>query len=128
MSRPPDDAVDGVPASIAAIMAAIRHEVAARPAAAAAAEADPPVAIPVAAADAVPVDDDPVPAADDAQAGAGDDAGMDPHPAAPALPPQLDGDVRTLLAPLLKTWLDAHLPEIVETAVHAEIRRLTGMA
>ncbi len=34
--------------------------------------------------------------------------------------------VRSTLTPLLKAWLDAHLPEIVEAATHAEIRRLTG--
>ena len=38
----------------------------------------------------------------------------------------LEALVRSMLAPMLKEWLDAHLPEIVETATHAEIRRLTG--
>ncbi len=33
-----------------------------------------------------------------------------------------------MLAPMLQDWLDAHLPEIVERAVHAELRRLTGQA
>jgi hypothetical protein len=36
--------------------------------------------------------------------------------------------VRSMLTPLLTAWLDAHLPEIVEVATHAEIRRLTGLA
>lgn len=39
---------------------------------------------------------------------------------------KLDALMRSMLAPMLKDWLDAHLPEIVETATHAEIRRLTG--
>lgn len=38
----------------------------------------------------------------------------------------LEALVRSMLAPMLKEWLDAHLPEIVETATHVEIRRLTG--
>ena len=43
-----------------------------------------------------------------------------------ALPADIDATVRDILTPLLKTWLDANLPEIVEAAVHAEIKRLTG--
>ena len=31
-----------------------------------------------------------------------------------------------LLEPMLRQWLDAHLPEICEAAAQAEIRRLTG--
>lgn len=38
----------------------------------------------------------------------------------------IDPTVRALLQPMLKAWLDANLPEIVEAAVAAEIRRLTG--
>lgn len=38
----------------------------------------------------------------------------------------LEGLVRAALTPLLQEWLDAHLPEIVERATHAEIKRLTG--
>jgi cell pole-organizing protein PopZ len=38
----------------------------------------------------------------------------------------LEDLVRTLLTPMLKSWLDAHLPEIVDRAARAEIRRLTG--
>jgi cell pole-organizing protein PopZ len=42
----------------------------------------------------------------------------------------LDALVRSMIEPLLepaiKRWLDAHLPEIVEAATHAEIKRLTG--
>lgn len=36
----------------------------------------------------------------------------------------LEGVVRTMLKPLLKEWLDANLPRIVEDIVQAEIRRL----
>lgn len=34
--------------------------------------------------------------------------------------------VREELRPLLKSWLDAHLPELVERVVRAEVQRLTG--
>lgn len=47
--------------------------------------------------------------------------------AAPALSAaMIDETARALLQPMLKAWLDANLPEIVEAAVAAEIRRLTG--
>ena len=49
-----------------------------------------------------------------------------PDPA--ALSGQIDTEARALLAPMLRAWLDAHLPEIVEAAVDAELRRLTGLA
>lgn len=38
----------------------------------------------------------------------------------------LDDLIRSLLTPMLKAWLDANLPEIVERTAQAEIRRLTG--
>ena len=38
----------------------------------------------------------------------------------------LDGLVRSMLEPMLKTWLDANMPEIVERMAQAEIKRLTG--
>ncbi len=38
----------------------------------------------------------------------------------------LDGLMRGMLQPMLKHWLDANLPEIVEKVAQAEIRRLTG--
>lgn len=34
--------------------------------------------------------------------------------------------VRSALAPVLKEWLDANLPEIVDRAARDEIARLTG--
>lgn len=37
----------------------------------------------------------------------------------------LEGLVRELLTPMLKTWLDANLPEIVEQMVAREIARIT---
>ena len=67
-----------------------------------------------------------------------------PPPAAPppAAPPQvsladvmmpatsagmtLDELMRSMLAPQIKAWLDANLPEIVEKLARDEIRRLTG--
>ncbi len=44
-----------------------------------------------------------------------------------AMPPSsqtLDGVVRELLRPLLKAWLDEHLPAIVEERVQAEVDRV----
>lgn len=38
----------------------------------------------------------------------------------------LEGLVRALLKPMLSDWLDAHLPQIVETMVAREISRITG--
>ena len=38
----------------------------------------------------------------------------------------LEGLVRDMLRPLLKQWLDAHLPDIVEKMVAREIARITG--
>ena len=38
----------------------------------------------------------------------------------------IDGLVRSMLEPLLKAWLDANMPEIVERMAQAEIRHLTG--
>lgn len=40
----------------------------------------------------------------------------------------LEGLVREMLKPLLKEWLDAHLPEIVERMVAQEVTRLTRQA
>jgi cell pole-organizing protein PopZ len=38
----------------------------------------------------------------------------------------LEGLVREMLKPMLKDWLDARLPELVETMVKKEIDRITG--
>lgn len=38
----------------------------------------------------------------------------------------LDELIRSLLAPQIKAWLDANMPEIVEGIAREEIRRLTG--
>ena len=40
----------------------------------------------------------------------------------------LEGLVREMLRPMLREWLDAHLPELVETMVAREIKRITGAA
>jgi uncharacterized protein len=40
----------------------------------------------------------------------------------------LEGIVRELLRPLLQTWLDEHLPGIVERLVREEINRVVGEA
>ncbi len=38
----------------------------------------------------------------------------------------LEEVVRDMLEPMLKAWLDANMPEIVEKMAQAEIKRLTG--
>jgi cell pole-organizing protein PopZ len=38
----------------------------------------------------------------------------------------LEEVVRSMLEPMLKSWLDANMPEIVERMAQAEINRLTG--
>ena len=38
----------------------------------------------------------------------------------------LEAVVRDMLKPVLKDWLDAHLPEIIEQMVAREIARITG--
>ena len=45
---------------------------------------------------------------------------------APAETGALEAVVREMLRPMLKDWLDAHLPEIVEDLVTREIARITG--
>jgi cell pole-organizing protein PopZ len=40
--------------------------------------------------------------------------------------PALDDLVRETLRPMLQAWLDAHLPELVERLVRAEIARVVG--
>jgi len=60
-------------------------------------------------------------------------SGMRQEPAAPAPQPMvgdrpLEEVVRDLLRPLLKSWLDDNLPELVERLVRAEIARIAGRA
>ena len=38
----------------------------------------------------------------------------------------LDQLMRSMLAPQIKAWLDANMPEIIEKLAREEIRRLTG--
>lgn len=40
----------------------------------------------------------------------------------------LEGMVRELLKPMIKEWLDAHLPAIVEDKVEAEVQRIARLA
>ncbi|TRW18402.1 DUF2497 domain-containing protein [Glacieibacterium frigidum] len=49
-----------------------------------------------------------------------------PSAAPPAGGTTLEELVRSALAPVLKEWLDANLPEIVDRAARDEISRLTG--
>ncbi len=48
-------------------------------------------------------------------------------PSAPAASEtSLESLVRSLLQPMLKDWLDAHLPEVVERIVAREVARISG--
>ena len=47
-------------------------------------------------------------------------------PPPPAGEGALDAVVRDMLRPILKDWLDQHLPQIVEDLVTREIARITG--
>ena len=38
----------------------------------------------------------------------------------------LEGMVREMLRPMLKDWLDANLPEVVERMVAKEVARISG--
>jgi uncharacterized protein len=40
----------------------------------------------------------------------------------------LEGLVREMLRPMLKDWLDGHLPDLVEQMVAREIARISGRA
>lgn len=42
--------------------------------------------------------------------------------------PTIEDLVREGIRPMLKSWLDVHLPPLVERAVRAEIERITGRA
>jgi uncharacterized protein len=44
----------------------------------------------------------------------------------PANPDTLEGLVRDMLRPMMKEWLDAHLPEVVERVVAQEVARISG--
>ena len=46
-------------------------------------------------------------------------------PAAPAVNP-LEDMIREMLRPILKQWVDDHLPQIVDEHVKREISRITG--
>ncbi|HIG23466.1 MAG TPA: DUF2497 domain-containing protein [Henriciella marina] len=45
-----------------------------------------------------------------------------------ANPNTLDGLMRELLRPMIKEWLDANLPSIVERKVEEEVQRIARMA
>jgi len=52
-----------------------------------------------------------------------------PAPAAPSAAPRgptLEETVQAMLAPMLRQWLDANLPAIVEDVAIREVRRLSG--
>lgn len=48
------------------------------------------------------------------------------RPEEPAADNTLEGLVREMLRPMLKEWLDARLPEIVNAAVEREVARISG--
>ena len=47
-------------------------------------------------------------------------------PEDPAADNTLEGLVRDMLRPMLKDWLDAHLPDIVQATVDREVARISG--
>ena len=47
-------------------------------------------------------------------------------PEAPSGDNTLEALVKSMLKPMLKDWLDAHLPEVVERLVANEVARITG--
>ncbi|WP_171131493.1 DUF2497 domain-containing protein [Sphingomonas sp. ID1715] len=49
-------------------------------------------------------------------------------PEDPAADNTLEGLVREMLRPMLKDWLDAHLPRIVQATVDREVARISGRA
>jgi hypothetical protein len=51
-----------------------------------------------------------------------DSVKIDPHAGANTM----DGLVREMLQPMLKEWLDANLPELVERVVAREVARIIG--
>lgn len=95
--------------------------------AAAAPEPDPaPVAAP--APEIAPKAADPILSDRAAQASRGQLEALSRMVVKPEVPGSdtLEGLVRELVKPMLRDWLDANLPQIVETMVSREISRITG--
>lgn len=94
------------------------------------APAPPPAPAPApvsVAAPAAPVD--PIISAPTASAAAGSLARLAGTLRIADMPGQtIEGVVRELLKPMLKDWLDHHLPAIVESRVEAELERIARMA
>ncbi len=95
-----------LPPTIDAILESIRARVTG--------EVDTPPLPPPAPPEATPLPVLPFPAADPGSIRM-DTAGM-----------TLDQLMQAMLEPMLKAWLDARLPEIVEKVAQAEIRRIAG--
>ncbi len=97
------------------------------PVAVAPAEPDPaPVA--AAAPEIAPKTADPILSDRAAQASRGQLEALSRMVVKPEVPGSdtLEGLVRELVKPMLRDWLDANLPQIVETMVSREISRITG--
>ena len=87
----------------------------------------PPAPAPVSIAPAAPVD--PIISPPTASAAAGSLARLAGTLRIADTPGQtIEGVVRELLKPMLKDWLDHHLPAIVESRVEAELERIARMA
>lgn len=93
-------------------------------------KAPPVVALPVDPAPAVdaPKSADPILSDRAAQASRGQLEALSRMVVKPEVPGSdtLEGLVRELIKPMLRDWLDANLPQIVETMVSREISRITG--
>jgi cell pole-organizing protein PopZ len=89
--------------------------------------APPPVAAapPLAAAPAPALDDEGLLSAPAASSAASAFASLSGAIGMPRDGRTLEDVVRELLRPLLKQWLDENLPRIVETAVQAEVERVS---
>ncbi|MBC9031632.1 DUF2497 domain-containing protein [Sphingomonas sp. JC676] len=87
-----------------------------------------PVAQAAAAPAAVPPSVDPILSDRAAQASRGQLEALSRMVVKPEVPGSdtLEGLVRELVKPMLRDWLDANLPQIVETMVSREISRITG--
>jgi cell pole-organizing protein PopZ len=90
------------------------------------AAAPPPRPAPAPAAWSAPVEEDePLIAEHSADTAAGHFGALAQSLSMPASGRTLEDVVRELLRPLLKDWLDQNLPGIVETAVQAEVERIS---
>ena len=115
------DKVETAPAETVGDIAAYEEPVAAAPAP----EPEPLPAPPPKPKRAVAKDEDGLVSEGSAMAAASAFGALSAAVAMPSDGQTLDGVVRDLLRPLLKAWLDEHLPAIVEAKVAEEVERIS---